>query len=529
MTSRIWGEGMSTSSDVGSVTAAAPFGTAEDERLAALYRYRILDTPDEEPFNRLAMLARDLFKTPIALVSFIDEQRQWFKARIGLDVQQTPRDFAFCTHAIQSDADKVFVVRDASQDPRFASNPLVTGAPFIRFYAAVPLQTPDGFHLGTVCVISDKPRPEGVSDEAERWLVTLAGLASDELELRLQARRAQEAAAAETRLRRAQEAAGVVAVEASGPVAKVGDLLQTLRRLLGLVESAPIELSGLVALAEPTERLRLEALAKGLVVEGGKVFEEFRAALASGDGIWVQFRGEVQLGAAEDPTHWRVAGLLRDITERRRAEQRQELMTRELDHRAKNALAVVLAALRLTPATEPRAYAAAVEGRVCALARAHTLLTETQWAGANLRDLVHGELKPFLSPIGEGPQAQLDGPRIMLAPHAAQPISMALHELATNAIKHGALSATAGRVQATWRLDQGRLHLHWAERGGPANVTPPVRRGFGSRVIYGTIVEQLGGTLEWAWPSSGVVCDIGLPVARVLADRTAEAGDHNAV
>lgn len=508
--------------------AAPSVGTLEDERLAALYRYRILDTPDEEPFNRLAMLARDLFKTPIALVSFVDERRQWFKARVGLEVRQTPREWAFCTHVIQSDADEVFVVRDASQDPRFAINPLVTGAPFVRFYAAVPMRTPDGFQLGTVCVISDQPRPEGITEEQGRWLATLAGLASDELELRLQARRAQEAAEAEARLRRAQEAAGVIAFEANGQAAEADKLLHTLRRLLGLVESAPIELHGLPAVVDPAERPRLEALARRLMIEGGTVSEEFRATLANEEVVWAQIRGEVHVGAANDGGPWHMAGLLRDVTERRRADERQELMTRELDHRAKNALAVVLAALRLTPMDEPHAYAAAVEGRVAALARAHTLLTKTRWVGADLHDLVWGELNPFLFGSGamEAPRAQVEGPRVMLAAQAAQPLSMALHELATNAVKHGALSTMAGRVEVTWAFEEGVLRLRWAERDGPAVAALPARLGFGSRVMRGTVVAQLGGTLEWTWPSSGAVCDIELPAARILADPAAEAGQR---
>ncbi|WP_270934196.1 sensor histidine kinase [Falsiroseomonas oryzae] len=516
------------SSDVSPSTgppAASSVGRREDERLAALHRYSILDTPDEEPFNGLAMLARDLFKAPIALVSFVDERRQWFKARVGLEAQQTPREWAFCTHAIQGDADEVFLVRDAASDPRFVDNPLVTGAPFIRFYAAVPLRTPDGFQLGTVCVISDKPRPEGISEEEGRWLATLARLASDELELRLQARRAQEAAEAEARLRRAQEAAGVVAFEANGRAADTDRLLHTLRRLLGLEDSAPLNLRGLAALADPGERPHLEAVARRLVADGGKLAEEFRATLFSGEAIWLQIRGEVHWEVAEEGDRWRVAGLLRDVTERRHADERQELMTRELDHRAKNALAVVLAALRLTPVDEPRAYAAAVEGRVSALARAHTLLTETRWAGADLRDLVCGELKPFLAPAGakEGPRAQVVGPRVMLAPKAAQPLSMALHELATNAIKHGALSTKTGLVQVTWTYDEAMLRLRWAEHGGPAIAAPPTRLGFGSRVMRGTVVDQLGGALDWAWPSSGLITEIGLPTARVLADPAAAA------
>src|SRR3954464_4562014 len=164
----------------------------EEGRLAALHRYRILDTPEEEPFNRLAMLACDLLHTEIALVSLIDETRQWFKAHIGLEARQTPRGCAFCVPAIQGDPDQVFVVPDARLDPRFAANPLVTGEPHIRFYAGAPMRTPDGHALGTVCVISAPPRPAGLSEAERRWLGALADLAVDELELRLQARRASE-------------------------------------------------------------------------------------------------------------------------------------------------------------------------------------------------------------------------------------------------------------------------------------------------------------------------------------------------
>jgi PAS domain S-box-containing protein len=494
----------------------------EEDRLAALHRYRILDTPEEEPFDRVAMLARDLLRTPVALVTFVDETRQWFKARVGLEVRQTPRDCAFCAHAIAATPGEVFVVPDARADPRFAANPLVTGEPRIRFYAAAPMRTPDGFALGTVCVISGEPRPGGITAAEARWLAALADLAQDELELRLQARRAREAAEAEARLRRAQEAAGVVAFEVSSETGRPDSLPGALRRLLGLSEAAPLELRGMLATPHPEERPRLAATARRLAAEGGALAEEFRVTLRDGSVLWAQVRGEVRLGPAADPAGWRVSGLLRDVTERRRAEERQVLLAREVDHRAKNALAVVLAALRLTPAEDPRAYAAAVEGRVAALARAHTLLAERRWAGADLADLARGELRRFLAPSGgpEGPRARIDGPPVLLAAQAAQPLSMALHELATNARKHGALSVPTGRVAVTWDLDAetATLRLRWAETGGPVVPGPPRRLGFGSRVMRGTIVDQLGGHRACEWRASGLVSEIVLPAARVLAD-----------
>ena len=134
----------------------ATTSTTEQERLAALHRYEILDTPPELDFDDLTGLAARVCVAPIALLTLIDEERQWVKARVGLEITETPRDIAFCNYAIQQAG--LFVVPDALADPRFANNPLVTEGPRIRFYAGSPLITPDGQALGTLCVIDRVPR-----------------------------------------------------------------------------------------------------------------------------------------------------------------------------------------------------------------------------------------------------------------------------------------------------------------------------------------------------------------------------------
>lgn len=152
----------------------------EHERLAALRRYRILDTLPEERFDRITRLASKVFGTSIALVSLVDTDRQWFKSRVGLDASETPREYAFCAHAIHFD--KPMVVTDTHQDARFRDNPLVLGGPKIRFYGGAPLITPDRRRLGTLCVIDEQPRE--MSAEEQEMLVEFARIVVDELEFR---------------------------------------------------------------------------------------------------------------------------------------------------------------------------------------------------------------------------------------------------------------------------------------------------------------------------------------------------------
>ncbi len=160
----------------------APLPPDETKRLQALRGYSILDTEPEASFNDLVFLAAHICQTPMARISLLDENRQWFKAKKGMDANETPRDIAFCAHGIlQRD---VFVVPDASQDERFADNPLVTGNPQIRFYAGAPLVTPDGHAIGMICVNDRVPRQ--LSAEQLHALRTLSRMVVTELELRRQ-------------------------------------------------------------------------------------------------------------------------------------------------------------------------------------------------------------------------------------------------------------------------------------------------------------------------------------------------------
>jgi GAF domain-containing protein len=163
---------------------AAPIPTDDRERLQALRALLILDTPPEERFDRVARFAADEFDVPMAFVSLVDEKRQWFKARVGLDTCETDRERSFCGHAILKP--EFFVVEDTHADERFADNPLVTGEPHLRFYAGAPLQLPGGERVGTLCLADRRPRTLDAVDLA--ILGSLRDLVVEELVQCAQAR-----------------------------------------------------------------------------------------------------------------------------------------------------------------------------------------------------------------------------------------------------------------------------------------------------------------------------------------------------
>jgi two-component sensor histidine kinase len=183
------------------------------------------------------------------------------------------------------------------------------------------------------------------------------------------------------------------------------------------------------------------------------------------------------------------------------------LLAREVDHRARNALAVIQSIIRLTRANSVDDYVAAIEDRIKALARAHTLLSDSRWHGADLATLVAEELAPYRL----GDKVAIGGPDISLQPSTAQGLALALHELATNAAKHGALSSVTGKVNLNWQLRPDALILSWAENGGP-QIAPPAARSFGLRVIRASIEQQLGGEATFDWDPQGLRCIFSIPV-----------------
>ncbi|PWS36748.1 hypothetical protein DFH01_16595 [Falsiroseomonas bella] len=206
--------------------------------------------------------------------------------------------------------------------------------------------------------------------------------------------------------------------------------------------------------------------------------------------------------------------------ERAEARQRQDLLLAELDHRVKNTLANIQALVRHSSrnAGSVGGFVTDLHGRLRAMAKAHSLLSRSRWEGAGLRSLVEEELHPHLGAEGGMPRIGIVGPDIRLRPKAALAVSLALHELATNAVKHGALSVPAGRVQVSWRVAEGKLLLEWRESGGPP-VAAPGHRGFGSMMIERSLAYEVGGTTKLDFRPEGILFHVEMPLRHV-----AEAG-----
>jgi two-component sensor histidine kinase/two-component SAPR family response regulator len=187
---------------------------------------------------------------------------------------------------------------------------------------------------------------------------------------------------------------------------------------------------------------------------------------------------------------------------------RQELLAREVDHRARNALAVIQSIVSLTPSDDPSTFSDSIKGRIRAMAAAHNLLSESRWRGADLLSLMHEELAPYRR---EG-RVHVDGLPVSILPTVAQNLALVLHELATNAAKYGALSEPEGQLSVAWRIADNQLQVEWTETCRRP-ISAPSKRGFGSKVIEASIGAQLGGRIEHEWRADGLRCTFSLPMS----------------
>ena len=284
------------------------------------------------------------------------------------------------------------------------------------------------------------------------------------------------------------------------------------QRLYGLTEASFLhDEAGVAAKFHPADMDLLWArVAQALDPQGDGRYEvEYRVKQTDGSWRWLSAWGLVEFegrGAARKPVA--ISGASRDLTERKSAEELQNLLNNELNHRIKNTLATVqsIVSQTLRGAIDLEAARNSLDARIASLANAHDLLTRRNWTGADVSDLIARTLAPF-----PATQITTSGPSFDIAPKQVLALSLALHELATNATKYGALSQPEGRVELAWKINDGLLSLEWQESEGP-HVSSPSRQGFGSRLLEALVSAELNGQSHLDFAPDGVCCRISIAI-----------------
>ncbi|HEX5280937.1 MAG TPA: HWE histidine kinase domain-containing protein [Micropepsaceae bacterium] len=293
------------------------------------------------------------------------------------------------------------------------------------------------------------------------------------------------------------------------------------QRLYGLTEARFLhDANGVKAKFHPADmELMWSRVAKACDPNGDGIYDvEYRVKQLDGTWKWLSAWGFVEFeGEGENRKPVAITGASRDISELMQANESQKILIHELNHRVKNMLATVQSIAMQTQRSTPGAFFERFDARLMALSRAHDLLTQRQWTGVDLRELLRQSLAPFMGDTN--PPINIQGPDLILPARAALAFCMVTHELATNAAKYGALSTPVGHVSIEWTIatkdHQPWLSLHWAEKGGPA-ATPPTRRGFGSRLIEHSIRKDLAGEAELQYLPAGLQCRLAFPLATDL-------------
>lgn len=485
----------------------------DNRRLSVLHGLEALDSAADADFDRLTGLAAALLATPVAAITLVDSRRQWFQSSIGVEAKEMPLDISFSAHAIAVGAD-VMVIPDASIDPRFADNPMVTGADNLRFYAGVPIIVA-GVAIGTLCVLDRKPRPVPPPEKLDQ-LKALAALAASLFALKTSTRAGALAKAALAR----EEKRRALALEAAelaswvwDPRSGIVECDLLLPELFGLPTTTRLRARDIVVAIDRRDINKNEVLFRDALSSSDEYSGEYRVK-GFDPPRWLSARGRVvERDAQGRPTL--VFGVNYDITERKAGEARQRLLLRELNHRVKNTLATVqaLATQTVRHAREPREFLEAFRVRLRALGVAHSLLSDHEWRGIGIRELVRLELQPFDD--AERPRVSVHGQEVFLSPDQTLGLSLILHELASNALKYGALSAAEGTVSVNWAVhgEKGarRLLFNWVERGGP-KVEPPSHHGFGSILIRRSLAKVLSSEVRHEFPPEGVFAEISMPL-----------------
>jgi PAS domain S-box-containing protein len=469
-------------------------------------------------FERIARIAALALKSPVAAVLIVRGETIHIRGHVGLEGDSFARAGTLADGMVRLGEARVST--DIRTDERFAA--WRDASSWVRFYACAPLRTAEGDVIGLVAVADREPHPD--AGEAELAAVTdLADLAMTEVLRGMEAAKAAVETAEALREHQLDHQRLELAVVAGGMAEfewSVGsDALLISERLSNLLGLPAGRLKGVASGAfdrhvHPDERPLLRETFEAAVREGHDV-DAFYRWIRPDDGRerWHSARGVFMPGDWGEPP--RLVGVIQDVTERKLADDARETLLQQMDHRVRNLLASVQSLVNQTArrTTSLDAFLKMFGSRLKAMASAHDLLAATRWAGAAMADVAAAAM----GGLAAG-QTRWDGPDLTLTPRAANALSLALNELAANALKFGALSVDEGRVEVIWRrTPDGGFAVEWLETGGPAAVRP-ARRGFGLTLLEDVTSRDLGGPVTIDYRRSGLHAELRAGPAALAAD-----------
>lgn len=484
----------------------------DPSRLGALAALNLQDAEPDADFERLSRAVARIFKTEFALVTLVGREWQSFHGCFGAGgMTGNKTELSFCAHTLATPGEGVLVVPDASKDDRFRANLLVTEPPGIRFYAGVPIIIA-GQRLGTLCVLSALPR-EQVDPDLLEQLTDLAGVAASLFALKDEARVRARTAAALLR----EEWRHALTLEAGKVGSWVWDIRtgeiacnDTFRRMYELPESGAVQVAHVLEATHPSDRAAVQAGIEASLNDGVDYSAEARVAAS---GRWLTMRGRVYQRDTEGRALIMMGASI-DITESKQSADQTRLLLRELNHRVKNTLAMIQSVARQTirQNPDPQAFIEAFSGRLRTISDAHVLLADRDWSGVQLYEVIASQLGPnFLT---NPDRAEVSGSDVTLPADHALGLGLILHELTTNAMRHGAWSGDEGIVSIRWDVKttpERGLALNWRELGGPP-VGAPGEYGLGARLIERSLSKVLESEVKLDFRPEGVVADVWLPL-----------------
>ncbi len=488
----------------------------EVARLAVLASYGLDDLQNDDELQRIARFAARLCEAPIALVSLVEDECQRFIARTGLDANATPRPTSFCAHAMFRT--EPMEVPDARLDERFSDNPLVTGAPHIRFYVGAPLVSVEGAPLGSLCIIDTVPRPEGLTQLQREGLEVLARSVMQRLLAERQDRAALKAIGRrEKELRHMLDSVPGIAWSAT----RAGGFdMFNARWKEATGAEPPLTLDDWEPFLHPDDRSDIRRKWETSLERGEMYSDQFRLKQTDGEYRWVLSHATPVIEDRTEQERW--FGTVIDIDDAHRASEARDLLASELSHRIKNIFAVIssLISMRARSHDNVRDFAADIAETVRALGTAHDYVRPVDGRSSeSLREMLREMLAPYQNASGK--RVTVEGPGIGIGSRAATPLALIFHELATNAAKYGAFARLEGKVcvKIARDADDGEtVRMSWIEEmPGFDPPTGDARKGFGSRLIEMAINSQLGGAFEKTFLPEGLRVDITVPSAALTA------------